>query len=333
MMSSVKQSIISLSKTRAANSLVRLLEMFDHEAANLLRVLTYHRVDYPSAHPNLSPATLSATPEDFAQQMDFIRERYTPVSIQDVLGWEVDNIPPRAVLVTFDDAYRDFAEHAWPIAQERDIPLTLFVPTGFPDQPERVFWWDELYNAISNTNSNTVSTKDGDLSLKTSADRKQAFRALRDYVKALPHEEAMSWVRQTCHELGTPLEKNIVLSWEELRDLASEGVTMGAHTRTHPMMNRISLEQAREEAVQSRVDIQEHIGSAPPIFAYPSGFFSDSVVQMLRDEGFQLAFTTDRGINQMATVDRLRLRRINVGGNTTLSLMRGQLLATTRYIQ
>jgi hypothetical protein len=52
---------------------------------------------------------------------------------------------------------------------------------------------------------------------------------------------------------------------------------------------------------------------------------------MLKDEGFELAFTTDRGINQMGTTDPLRLRRINVGMNTSLAIMRGQLLAFSRY--
>jgi hypothetical protein len=94
-------------------------------------------------------------------------------------------------------------------------------------------------------------------------------------------------------------------------------------------VNRISLEEARQEVTGSLHDLERETGSVLPIFAYPSGELSNEVVNMLEHEGFVLAFTTKRGINNINHVDPLRIQRINVGGRTTLPILRAQLLSWT----
>jgi hypothetical protein len=94
-------------------------------------------------------------------------------------------------------------------------------------------------------------------------------------------------------------------------------------------MDRVDLREARDEALGSLYDLEHEIGSVLPIFAYPSGAFNSSVVNMLEQEGFKLAFTTMRGINNLHSSDPLRIRRINVGSGTTLPILRAQLLPVT----
>jgi peptidoglycan/xylan/chitin deacetylase (PgdA/CDA1 family) len=97
-------------------------------------------------------------------------------------------------------------------------------------------------------------------------------------------------------------------------------------------MNRVSLEEVRAEAVGSLRDLEREIGPVPPIFAYPSGGFNDAVVRVLKREGFALAFTTVRGINDLGAADRLRMRRINIGRRTTLAVLRARLLPWSLYL-
>jgi len=59
---------------------------------------------------------------------------------------------------------------------------------------------------------------------------------------------------------------------------------------------------------------------------------SNDVVSMLEREGFALAFTTKRGINNIAHMNPLRIQRINVGGRTTLPILRAQLLSWTVHL-
>jgi peptidoglycan/xylan/chitin deacetylase (PgdA/CDA1 family) len=330
MVSVVKKLTHLAANSAAFARLVEALDRRDRHRTNVLRVLTYHRVDWPDARPHLYPSLISATPEAFSRQMEFVAAQYQVVSLAQVLDARRGGapLPPRSVLVTFDDAYRDFAEHAWPVLERLRLPAVLFVPTAFPDQPQRAFWWDRLYAALDRTTFRGPLTSPlGPLSLADPRARQAAFERLKLVVKQLPHDDALALVDRLCEQLAVPATTGDVLSWEELKQLARRGLDLGAHTRTHPLMHRVSALRARAEALGSLDDLRHHLGAAAAVFAYPSGGFDAQVVQLLRDAGFELAFTTGRGVNDLATADPLRLRRVNVGRRTTLPLLQAQLLS------
>jgi len=308
---------------------VSLLERFDRRSPHLLRVLTYHRVADPETRPDLYPSIVSAAPDQFARQMEFLAARYRVISIAelDAAGRGECRLPPRAVLITFDDAYRDFAEAAWPTLRRLGLPVTLFVPTAYPDHPERAFWWDRLHRAVHHApGSEPLESPVGPLDVSTKEARARAVKRLANYVKSLPHQQAMEAVDQICEALHAPPATNDVLGWDELKRLAGEGVTLGAHTRTHPLMNRMSLDEARDEALGSLDDLRDRIGLQPPVLAYPAGGCTPQLARMIEQAGFRFAFTTRRGINDLRTADRCLLRRINVGRGTSDAALRAQLL-------
>jgi peptidoglycan/xylan/chitin deacetylase (PgdA/CDA1 family) len=231
------------------------------------------------------------------------------------------------VLVTFDDGYRDFAEHAWPILKRQGIPVTLFVPTAYPGDPDRAFWWDRLYGALVSTGARgPIATSAGELPLATAADRSQAFRRLRGHLEALSHEKATGLVDEVCAALAAPTSASAVLGWPELRALAADGVVLAPHSRSHPLLDRLPREAVRDEVVGSLEDLEREIGAAPPVFAYPAGAQDAYVARILEEAGFELAFATTRGTNDLRQADWLRLRRINVGRASGLPLIRAQLL-------
>jgi hypothetical protein len=203
----------------------------------------------------------------------------------------------------------------------------LFVPTGYPDRPEMTFWWDRLHHALVTTGRDHVDTPIGRITLDGPATRTAAFKALRDRLKQVDDAEAKSVVDRLADELDAPQPVHAVLGWDELRDLAADGVTMGPHTRTHAFLDQVSTEQARAEIAGSRDDLERELGTAPAAFAFPAGQHTDAVVDILQDEGFEVAFTTEPGINDLGRADWLRLRRINIGGRSTLSLIRARLLS------
>jgi peptidoglycan/xylan/chitin deacetylase (PgdA/CDA1 family) len=314
---------------------IRLLEILEPDRPNLLRVLTYHRIGDPSSQPDGYPGVFSATPEGFESQLAHLAGRYRAVSLAEVLDARRGRrpLPPRALLVTFDDGYRDFAELAWPALRRHGVPATLFVPTAYPDQPQRQFWWDRLYHAVTSTSRRKPLETPGPLALATPDERLSTFRWLQGLVKKLPHDEAMGLVTEVCSQLGEFTDSPDVLGWNELRALASDGVTLCPHSQTHPLMTQIPVTRMRDEAAGSLRDLEREIGSAHPVFAYPSGAVDDRVVDVLESEGFELAFTTARGVSDLGVDHPLRLLRINVGMRTTPAAQRAQLLATVGWIQ
>jgi len=292
-------------------------------------VLTYHRVDEPDGAPLLYPGLLSATPAEFEEQMKFVATRYRPISLADLLEVRRGRLklPPRAVLVTFDDAYRDFAEHAWPRLRKLGVPVTLFVATAYPDRPTLAFWWDRLWGALTLAPPGAqVEIPDGQAVLATEDDRMRGYRSLRRHLKTLPDDRLQGELERLVGRFEQPTSTSPVLGWDELRALAGEGVTLAPHTRTHPLLVRVPLERVREEIVGSLEDLEREIGTAQPVLAYPSGGVSDAVVDVVREAGFELAFSTKRGNNHIGQADWLRLRRIHVSRRFGLPAVRAQLL-------
>lgn len=297
--------------------LMSIMERAIERRAGVLHVLTYHRV---------------LDGHHFDEQMAYLSQEYDVISAADLLRAirEDRELPAGSLLITFDDAYQDFADCAWPVLKRYDLPATLFVPTAFPDNPDHIFWWDRLQQALEQTpRRDTLDTPAGRFPLITAARRKKAYRKIRNHVKQLPYTELLSRIDKICSELDAPPAPHRVLGWNALRALADQGVTLAPHTRYHRYLDQLKAEEVEEEVVGSMQDIKREIGTAPPIFAYPDGRFNNTVVQILEDAGILAAFTTVKGVNDMQSADKMRLRRINIGPHATVHDLRARLLKAT----
>lgn len=311
-----------------AGAALRLLEASDRGQSDRLAVLTYHRVA-PRLALVGAPGLVSASPEAFDAQMRLLATSYRVVGLHDVLEARASGRPigRRAVLLTVDDAHQDFATHAWPVLRRLQLPVTLFVPTAFPGEPHAAFWWDWLYEALARAPAGTVvDTGSGPIRLGAAESRNAAYRMIRDEVKRRPHTDGMALVRQIAGDhLQASRPRGSVLDWEELRALAADGVTLAPHSRTHPLLNRLDPEDLHKEIAGSRADLERETGTAPPAFAYPSGAHTPAVRAATERAGIRVAFTTQRGLNRLGRTDWLQLRRINVGGSSSLNVLRAQI--------
>ncbi len=303
---------------------------------NLLRVLTYHRVDEPDAKPLLNPRLISAGPAAFAAQMDFLAKNYRVVSMPEVLDSieKGKNLPQKSVLITFDDACCDFGEIAWPIMKRYRLPATVFVATAYPGHPERMFWWDRLYQAIRLTKKQTLEIAPfGKLPLQAKDDQAQTIRRIQNHFKTLEHKAALAMIDAVIEQSGVKIRpQKTVLDWDELRKLAKEGVTLGGHTRTHPILTQISPEAAKQEIRGSMQDLQREIGETLPVFAYPNGNGDERIWQILREAGVKAAFSTERGFNNLFNSNPLNLRRANVTPKSSLRIFRLRLMKSVSVL-
>lgn len=293
-------------------------------------VLAYHRVDRPENRPWLDPAHISASPEAFRAHMRLIANQYRPVGITDVLAAARGEapLPPDAVLVTVDDGYRDFAEVIYPIVQEYGIQPTLFIPTAFIGGRE-LFWWDKLYQAVFWSRKESISTPAGTYLVDTPERKRAAVEALLRFVKSQENETALALVDGLYEQAEPPFGAHrSTLTWDELRALSQQGVSIAAHTHTHPILTRVDLDRAYQEMHLSQEMIARHIGTVLPVFAYPDGkieTFNQAIEDALHLEGIEIAFTM---MNEQADLERhklLQLPRIGVWRSMTVPQLHWRL--------
>jgi peptidoglycan/xylan/chitin deacetylase (PgdA/CDA1 family) len=294
---------------------------------NRLVALTYHRIDRPAADGRV-PGLVSATPDEFAAQMEIVADRFHPVSIDDVLS-ALDGgseLPGRAVLLTFDDAVDDFFHHAWPVLRRLALPSVVFVPTALAGRAGSWFWWDAVHAALTRTaRREPYRSAAGIVSLRTPEERAAAFRTVRDHAKRIPYRSVGPMIERICDDLGVEPPPARVMDWPMLQELANGGVGVCAHTRTHPHLDQLPLEEAEEEVSGSVDDLRDRLGHTPAAFAYPSGQLTPEVADVVAAAGIRAAFTTRRGSNRLGTCDPMTMRRINVSRRTGLGAARLQM--------
>ena len=330
----IGRAIAAAGRSRSAGALVDLLERATSADARRLVVLTYHRVDDASSRDELYPGLISATPAEFAAQMAHVASELHAISLDELLAIRAgrSRLVPGSVVISFDDAYRDVVEHAAPVLARHGLPSIMFVPSAYPDVPESAFWWDRLHTALQAAPLPVqLATVRGRLRIARRAELPATFRRLASVIKQMPHVAAMRLVDELLAQLPAVPPPHAVAGWDELRRLPDGGMALAPHSHTHARLDRLAPDALRDELERPLAVFREELGSeAPPVLAYPDGAHNDAVVQAALRAGYRIGFTTRRGTNPIRGIDWLRVRRINVGGRSSLALIRAQLLVARR---
>jgi peptidoglycan/xylan/chitin deacetylase (PgdA/CDA1 family) len=287
-------------------------------------------VGNPESEPDLDPGLISAAPEEFRAQMEVVARRYRVVSLRDVLAAQrgSSKLPGNAVLITFDDAYTDFVDHAWPILRELNLPAVMFVPTAFPDADNsQGFWWDRLYAGLSRATNTVVHLPNiGDVDLVGSTSVKPALNACKRHVKSLHHDAAMDWVESALSMLPTIPSVSSVLGWNSLRELAKEGLEISPHGHSHALCTRLTKKELVHDLETSRTSIERELGGAAfsSVLAWPANACNQMVCRTAHEVGFEMGFGGARGVPRLPVSNPLDVMRVPVLRYQT-ELFRAQL--------
>lgn len=85
-------------------------------------------------------------------------------------------------------------------------------------------------------------------------------------------------------------ERLATMRWEQLRDLAERGVTIGSHTISHPHLPALSDAELDRELGESRARVEDELGRPCTLFAYPYGEHDGRVQAAVRRAGYEAAF-------------------------------------------
>lgn len=272
-------------------------------------VLTYHRIGVPGdPYPHIDL-------DLFRRQMEWVREHCEPIApaaIREAVRTSSRRRPP--VVVTFDDAYTDLFEHAYPVLKRLGVPAVCFVPTDYIDR-RLPFWWDILHTAVKTTNRADVRLP-WDQSTVLALDEPGRARVLevsKRRLKQVPDDERDATVERLLTALGLgPTTLRVApstMTWDDVRS-AMDVITFGGHTHTHAIMPGLSDARLQSEVETCRARLEQETGVRPLLFAYPSGAFTETVKAAVKRAGFEIAFSTLEGVNGPAT-DWLEVRRVH----------------------
>lgn len=253
----------------------------------------------------------------FRAQMRWLRRHCRPIAADDfeaALAAPASGKPP--VLVTFDDGYRDYHDHAYPVLQEFAVPALVFLATDFADRGGMI-WTDALTWAVRRTDRTEVRAPwdAGRVhALSAPAERAVFAAASKHFLKSAADADRRAWLLALYAALGVDPEDGSagrqMLAWDEVR--ATLGLTRyGGHTHTHPILARLAPEDQDREIRICRDRIADETGITPRWFAYPNGRpedFDAHTRALLGVNGFDLGFSTVAGRHRPG-MDLLAIRR------------------------
>jgi peptidoglycan/xylan/chitin deacetylase (PgdA/CDA1 family) len=109
-----------------------------------------------------------------------------------------------------------------------------------------------------------------------------------------------------------------MLTWQQVAELPAAGIECGAHSRTHPQLDVLPRSQAVDEVVRSRSELEDHLSRPVDTFAYPHGYFSATVRELVIRAGYSSACAVKHAMSALSD-DPYALARIIVGRDTDLS--------------
>lgn len=278
----------------------------EHLFGGMGAILMFHRVR-PSVDAAFQPnAFLEITP-------NFLEEIIAAMSRRGIAFLSLDEAcrriktgrsADRFVTFTFDDGYRDNLEFAWPILRRNEVPFTIYVTSDFADGNGSL-WWLALESAITDNDALTLTIEGNavELDCPTADDKVSAYKRALDLLAGTTAEAAKVAVDDMASRYGIDLAaqcRAACMDWEELSSMSEDKlVTIGAHTRTHPILARLNSIEVENELSVSTRRITEKLDVEPLHLAYPHGGPNEAgprEFEIAARLGFRSAVTTRPGV-------------------------------------
>lgn len=267
-------------------------------------ILRYHSVSAFDEQSRLHRSdAIAVRPRTFERQMSFIASAYNVLPLTEIVHRleSGGSFPPRAVAITFDDGYMDNFTMALPILRRYDLPATVYVLTDAIGDGWR-FWIARLRFMLLSTKRAEVTLGElGTFELRSTSGRLQSvgrlLRALKRTGPAARSGHLERLARETGITEAPAAAAGWMMGWAELREMAGAGIEIGAHSRTHPILPRLSDAEVRDEVAGSRRVLQQGLDRPVEHFAYPNGGgvpnHDARVQRLVQEAGLRSAVTSD----------------------------------------
>jgi peptidoglycan/xylan/chitin deacetylase (PgdA/CDA1 family) len=244
---------------------------------------------------------------DFEKQIVHFARNYKVISLDEIVERVKNRDSLRGcVAITFDDGFKDNYENAYPILKKYNVPATIFLTTGYIEDGTAP-WFIKLRYIFMKTKKTrfqfSLNDKTISLPMQTREEKFAASDRAMACLKDCPDNERLPMLNNLCEELEVndfrKLE-NLMLTWDQVKEMLESGISFGAHTVSHPILTRMPMDKVEEEIRQSKKTIEAKIGKPVTSFAYPFGKkaqYRPEIFPILERLQFKCAVTTEVGLN------------------------------------
>ena len=281
-----------------------------------LSVVTYHGVlspEYQIRDQFLDAALVSM--ENFRAQLRLLKSDYNVISCDEFRKWFTHNqdLPPRAVLITCDDGLLNNLSEMLPALREEGLDCLFFVTGESAGDEPAMLWLLELYLILALSTRDIVDLASPHfhlrLCLRDSRSRRLAWLGLIEKLSRSTAEQRRVFLDEAAAQCGLPRDWKLeyfeeplrkrfaLLTKSDLRQLCTAGMTIGAHSMSHPILKRQDGQCAYREIADSRKALADITGSVWA-FAYPFGdeaSVGEREFKLAEDAGFECAFLNTEG--------------------------------------
>ncbi len=318
-------------KTPAINLAVRwsgLLWLWRYMHRHHVIILMVHGTMDGDSPSDWTPLRDRISPKHLDKVLRVLAPRYRFVPLDEAAAIVSGKKPSRrAVVVTFDDGYRNNLTHALPLLRRYAVPATIFLPTGNIDT-QKPFWYDRIDYALQKAKPRRLEYQlDSATIVLQGEDREQlkhSFEELRTKAKGMgcTEEEMIRRLEPLAEELEGMSQSRLAdkmaddpwagfLTWSDARVAQSSGVRFGSHTVDHVALGTAGRHSVCEQLNRSKETLERELEIPCDQIAYPYGSFSPLVAELTRSCGYSVGVTTEVGTNPPGT-DPIALRRIHV---------------------
>jgi peptidoglycan/xylan/chitin deacetylase (PgdA/CDA1 family) len=290
-----------------------------------LRILAYHRVrelddaDVFDFDINL----ISASPQQFREQMQLVRQHYDPMSFHDLIV-AIDTgrpLPAQPLIVTFDDGYEDNYSVAFPILHELGVPATFFVSTGHIDNGTP-YVYDWLVHAICLTTADWLQVPELGIDQAlpdTLAGRREVADELLFELKGLDAATQTAVISRMEDAWGMPAPRTHAecrpMTWDQLREMQLAGMEIGSHGVSHRILAKLLPVEMVAEIRESKQSLERELGVTADVISYPVGgpdAYDERVIAAAKEAGYRMACNYLTGVNRLPSMPHHALRRLHV---------------------
>lgn len=273
-----------------------------------LSILIWHRV---------LPQQDAIFPEEmyaarFDATLTWIKREFQALPLPEaIVGLREGRLPSRALAITFDDGYEDNYSVAMPLLRKHGLTATFFIATGFIDGGR--MWNDSIIETVRHAPKGVFEAgRWGQYVLADPASRRQAINALIGQIKYLEIDERQNVVDVLVRQAGLSLSDKLMMTSGQVHAMHAAGMTIGAHTCSHPILTRLTTQDAMAEIANGKAELETMVGARVGLFAYPNGRphqdYERQHVDMVREAGFDAAVSTAWGASRHGD-DLFQLRR------------------------